>query len=300
MQEKQENYVGGGMGEFPEEEWDRILGDSGPILQEFLDCKRKKLNKKLISGAEFTPEESTLLRSVKGFIGKFDPKPRETDPPCFFAAKLSPIEIWRLEIKGKFYLSNFLIGTTDFDLAKGVDTNVIFEVDTTQFNDYSLKLTDYIYLISCYNVYEWEGCRTYESDGQTYFVIKLRVLNYHFQNCNNKIGKVPRQKTLSQAQKPYSELGDDRRRFLDRSLKGKELYDVTKELYTLYPITTSPLDKSPVQPKGRPTSLVPEDFDDKDLLELLKFSPDLVEEASRALRDRTNLFRTVLKKLIRT
>lgn len=280
------------MGEFPPEEWTSLLRspDLTPMFEEFIKTNCHKLNKKLISDQDLTPDEGLLLRQTKSLIGYLQPKPTGL---CYFASNLSPIEIWRLEIKGRFYMSNFLICTTDFTLAQSVArTNVVFEVDCSQFNEYAVQLSNFSVLISLYNVYEWQGYRT-EMDpetGRTFNVVRLRLLNYHHQNCDDKLCFVPRL-NASLINLPLTSLDDHtKRKFLDRSLQGDQLHASVLELYNLFPLVKSEHEKSPaVQPVGRPNNLskIDDNDDDRKLISLLLKA----EEASISFAEHSNFFK---------
>lgn len=266
------------MGEFEKAEFEELIkSNTQSVLGEFYEM-RTLLNSKLTKDEMLSDEESLLLRKIKAVIGKSEPKPTNL---CYFAAKLSPIELWRFNVKGKFYIPNFLLTTTNLDLLSEIpEGNVIFEIDNSQFNSFSMIVTNDIYLISCYNTFEWEE---YRRDEKGRNIVRLRVLNYHFQNKENKIDKVPRSNT-TESNAPLSQL-ENLQAFLDRSISSEQLDDLYHTLLLQFRIVRSDLEKSPVQPKGRPMRVqIYGTEDDEALLKLLHYPPKEIEAAMKGCK----------------
>lgn len=225
------------MGEFTADELHSLVQNYKGHFRVFFD-DWKRVNKKLENGDDFTDDEASILRRIKALVGKLEPKPN-SESICYFAASLSPIEIWRLNIKGDFYVPNFIVAMdTIKDLPDLIDANVIVEV-VLDYNQFAVVLQPGLFLISCYNVFAWEN---YRQDEEGRMIIRIRSLNYHFANKGDKVAT---QRALKA--KTFSGL-EDNKVYLNKCLDPQELYEATNRFFRLYPIA----DQGPIpsQPKG--------------------------------------------------
>ena len=118
---------------------------------------------------------------------------------------MSPIELFKMVWKRKFYLPEFTIAQianepeevnfealTSADLnaqSRGVETplnraNVLFEIDTSEFNAFSMALSkngdtkNRQALLTPYNVFEFTGFKTADVAGKIILVLQFKVKNY--------------------------------------------------------------------------------------------------------------------------
>lgn len=104
---------------------------------------------------------------------------------CYRVGFLNPMELFTMTFKGIFYISQFFSTSTNRDaVIKYFKGNVLYEIDTTEFNNFTTlinKKTQTIYpeeeenLISCYNIYQY----IHHYLGYNFVIIRLKLLNYH-------------------------------------------------------------------------------------------------------------------------
>jgi len=96
---------------------------------------------------------------------------------------LSPLEIYRMQVKGMFYIQNFILCGHQLSRVLGAvgssssEYNVVVEIDF-EWSSFSAKLTEDYSVLSCYNIYRWVDWEL--RDGRNF--LKLKTVDYHIHN----------------------------------------------------------------------------------------------------------------------
>jgi hypothetical protein len=143
----------------------------------------KEVQDRILPGQ--TIGSSEFIKKLKCCIGSQYPKHKGI---CWRGTSLNPVELLMMFLKVCFYIPSFVSTSLDRKVAlkppfKG---NVLFEIDTSEFNEFSTIIQSYQTnypeekecLISCYNIYKWMGFKV-----ESYaVVVKLKLVKYHITN----------------------------------------------------------------------------------------------------------------------
>lgn len=158
----------------PSEQW-KIFDDSEIVRAEEIKKKLRHVRNynRSLTGLDALEDNSENIKILKSVIGRHE----SYTGVCYFTAEASPIDIWSLAFLGYFYLPTFVI--TKPKSYHDLIGPVIFEVDTTEFSEFTtlseVDGADAV-VLSCYNIYHYEEDRV---DDEGKIIVKLKVQNYH-------------------------------------------------------------------------------------------------------------------------
>jgi len=181
---KLRNYLDCGLGYFPEDQWAVISQPCWsanafarahtvlPQLNALLADGELSMNDKTLHTTfpmATTPETDSppttayYLRELKNLTGFHHPKPfphpkystEKSKQFAFFGTNLSPVQIWKLSVQGKFYIPNFIRATTSTKNHWKIPGNVLVRI--SGWNNFSTLLSKSICLFSCYNIFRFHG-----------------------------------------------------------------------------------------------------------------------------------------------
>jgi len=167
------------------------------------------------------------IRKLKCCIGWQKPKYSDI---VYRGATMSPLELYTYFFKKKFYIPSFVSASLKKKVAlrapfKG---NILIEFDLSEYNQFStiIQKQQSIYkesecLLSCYNVFEFNGVTLQKINGQDIVVMKLTVKDYD--ECNDIENHTIIGATHGDIHQKYLKSGSDTLK--NRDVTSKQLYE---------------------------------------------------------------------------